>query len=215
MVKKNLQFILITSIIACIILYIVERIIGAPYVFKTICKIVLFTSLPFIYLYVFKPSIKVDKKKKSFTLNVILSIITFSIIWISYLLLHQFVDFNVIEDELKLTKTEFVFRGLYIIIGNSFLEEYFFRGFIFLNLFKAGFNKLSHLFSSLLFAIYHIALFQTWFPLPIMFCVLLALFIVGFVFNFLSLRVTSFKGSWIVHASSDLAIILIGLVALY
>lgn len=213
--KNKLIFIVITSIIACFILYFVERILAVPYEVKTICKIFLFTSIPLFYIFLFKYFKSKNEKKKSLTLSVILSISTFSIIWIGYFIFHQFVIFDIIGDELKLTEKEFLIRGLYIILGNSFLEEFFFRGYIFLNLYKAGFTKFSHIFSSLTFALYHIALFQTWFPIPIMLLVLLALFVVGFVFNYLVLRVASFKGSWIVHASADLAIILIGWIVLY
>lgn len=213
--KKKLIYVLFTSVVACLFLYFVERILYVSYEIKTICKIILFIAFPLGYMFLFKHQSSKMKKRKSIWLSVILSILTFTIIWIGYFSFSDFVNFSTIRDELELTEKEFIFRGIYIILGNSFLEEFFFRGFIFLNLYKAGYIKYAHVYSSLLFAVYHIALFQTWFPIPVMLLVLLSLFVVGFIFNKLVLRVASFTGSWIVHASCDLAIILIGWYAMY
>lgn len=213
--KRNLIYILITSVFACLILYYVERILLFSYEMKTLCKIILFITFPIGYLLFFKNHSQKEEKKNSLFLSIILSILTFLIIWIGYFIFHDFVNFSTISNELKLTEKEYIIRGIYIILGNSFLEEFFFRGFIFLNLQKIGFVKFAYIYSSLLFAIYHIALFQTWFPIPVMLLVLFSLFIVGFIFNKLVLRVSSFTGSWIVHMSCDLAIILIGWFALF
>lgn len=213
--NKNLLYILFTSVFACLVLYFAERKLFVSYEMKTIFKIVLFTGFPLCYIVLFNNHSKKEEKKNSLVLSVILSILTFSIIWVGYFLFHDYVNFNIISDEINLTEKEFIFRGIYIILGNSFLEEFFFRGFIFLSLQRAGFSKFAHIYSSLLFAIYHIALFQTWFPLFVMLLVLLSLFVVGFILNKLVLRVASFTGSWIIHASCDLAIILIGWIALY
>ncbi len=100
----------------------------------------------------------------------------FIIIAAAYFLLGSMIDFNAIKNELetklKITASTFIFVGLYITFINSFIEELFFRGYIFLNLYKAGFRKTGFTVSSFLFGLYHMAIFQTWFPLPliILFC---------------------------------------------
>lgn len=212
---KKVVVLLLSSIFACFFLYFVERILVVSYEVKTLCKILLFTIIPFFYWMYFKKSSSSLEKKKTFVLSIALSIATFSIIIISYLLFKTLVDFNSIKSELSLDESEFLYRGIYIIFGNSFLEELFFRGYIFLNLYRLGLKKTSYVFSAVLFAIYHIAIFQSWFSLPIMLLVLFSLFTVGLIFNYLCTRVSSFIGSWMVHASADLAIILIGWYTFY
>ncbi|WP_461205316.1 CPBP family intramembrane glutamic endopeptidase [Clostridium sp. DL1XJH146] len=218
--KKNL-FVIITSILACIILYFVEQSIGVSYLLKTTLKILLFVSIPFIYYKFvkkesFKNALKLNKfKKKDLTLGLTLGIISFIIILITYFILKDYIDLNNIMDELqnklKITPISFIFVGLYITLGNSFLEEFFFRGFIFLNLYELGYKKLGYIFSSFLFGLYHIVIFKSWFSLPITLLALFGLISVGFVFNFLDTKSKNLLNSWIVHALADSAIILIGL----
>ena len=212
---KKIYFILLAAIFACFLLYFIERILLVNYETKTISKILLFTLIPILYWKFFSRSSIQFEKKKTFLLSIVLSVVTFSVIWIGYLLFEPLVDFDSIKAELGLTQTEFLLRGIYITLGNSFLEEFFFRGFIFFNMYELGLKKFAFLFSSVLFAVYHIAIFQSWFPLPIMLLVIFSLFVVGLVFNYLCMRVASFKGSWMVHASADLAIILIGWTVFY
>lgn len=214
--QKKVFVIVFTSILSCFFLYFVERILLVNYETKTISKVLLFTLIPILYWKFYRNfSIKKTEKKKNFLLSILLSITTFSVIWIGYILFGKLVNFYSIKAELGLSANEFLLRGIYIILGNSFLEEFFFRGFIFLNLYQQGLKKFAYIFSSVLFAVYHIAMFQSWFPLPIMLLVLFSLFVVGVVFNYLCRRVSSFRGSWVVHASSDLAIISIGLNIFY
>ena len=208
--NKHVLFIVSTSIIACFALYLLERVILVSYEGKTIAKILLFTLLPIIYWKLFTPARSKEKKLSNLTLSVVLSIATCAVIWGAFFLLKDLVDFQDINNQLQLSKQELLLRGIYIIVGNAFLEEFFFRGFIFLNLYRVHYKKTAYIFSSGLFALYHIAIFQSWFSLPIMLLILVALFLVGFIFNYLCQRVSSFTGSWVVHASADLAIILIG-----
>jgi membrane protease YdiL (CAAX protease family) len=115
------------------------------------------------------------------------------------------------ETKSKITAANFIFIAIYITLGNSLLEEFFFRGFIFLNLRQLGKEKFAYLFSALLFAIYHISIFQSWFTLPLMLLSLFGLFTIGIVFNWLNTKTNTIINSWIVHIFADLAIILIGL----
>lgn len=72
----------------------------------------------------------------------------------------------------------FIFVGLYISLGNSFLEEYYFRGFIFFNLPR----KMGYMYSPLLFSAYHIPMIMMWFsPLLIGLC-FVGLWVIGLVF---------------------------------
>jgi membrane protease YdiL (CAAX protease family) len=94
---------------------------------------------------------------------------------------------------------------------NSFLEEFFFRGFVFLNVYETGNKGWAYLFSALLFALYHIAIFATWFNIPLMLLALFGLMVIGFVFNYLDTLSNNFLNSYLVHIFANLAIVLIGL----
>ncbi|MCY6369744.1 CPBP family intramembrane glutamic endopeptidase [Clostridium ganghwense] len=214
------KYILVSSLAAFIILYFVEQGMGVNYIVKTITKIALFTLIPYVYIkFIKKSNIKnlVNfncLNKKSLKYGFLVGIISFLIILLAYNILASYIDLNSISSELqnksKITPENFILIGAYITLGNSFLEEVFFRGFIFLNMYKLGYKKLAYIYSSVLFGIYHIAIFKTWFSLGITFLALFGLIAVGFVFNFLDTKSENFINSWVVHILADSAIIFIG-----
>lgn len=217
--KKN--FILISSIIICILLFIVEQYFGVNYYIKSFSKIIMFIIIPVIYYkkiesITFKKALNINKlSKKDLNIGIILGILCFTILIISYFVFKNFIDFESIikelEDKSKITTSNFILVGLYITLGNSFLEEFFFRGFIFLNLYEIGYKKLAYIFSSTLFGIYHIAIFKTWFNVWITILALFGLISIGMIFNYINTKCKNFLNSWIVHILADSAIILIGL----
>lgn len=214
------RYIIISSLAACILLYFIEQFLQVNYGVKTISKIILFTLIPYIYiaflgdkdLYKAVNVKKIDKRHLK--LGFIFGVSSFFIILVAYSLLGHFIDFQSITEELqnksKITPGNFALIGAYVTFGNSFLEEFFFRGFIFLNLYKLKYKKTAYIYSSLLFGLYHIAIFKTWFSLWITILVLLGLIVVGFVFNWLDTKSENFINSWILHIMADSAIILIG-----
>ncbi len=103
------------------------------------------------------------------------------------------------------TGNNFWLVSLYIAFVNSFLEEFFFRGFGFLSLGEALGPKAAYLFSSLLFALYHVAIMASWFSLA-----LFLLLTAGLLFNWLDSRTNSLYPSWFVHICANLAINSIG-----
>ncbi|MBZ9635369.1 CPBP family intramembrane metalloprotease [Clostridium sp. FP1] len=100
---------------------------------------------------------------------------------------------------------------MYITFGNSFLEEYFFRGFYLLKSYELKSKKFAYIYSSLLFGVYHIAIFKTWFNSGLVGLALIGLISIGFIFNWLDTRSKNFINSWLVHILADSAIIIIGL----
>ena len=80
----------------------------------------------------------------------------------SYFLTRNIIDFSNVTSSLSknmgITSTNFIYVSLYISLMNSFLEEFFFRGFGFITLKKYTSRKTAYLFSSVLFAIYHIGM---------------------------------------------------------
>jgi membrane protease YdiL (CAAX protease family) len=217
--KKS--YIIISSLVACTILYSLEQALAVDYLTKTVAKLLLFTLIPYFHVrgiaaFNFKGHLYFGKSATStFTPGLILGAASFLVIIAAYFLLKGHLDLAGIAQELqvkgKITPSNFIFVGLYIMFGNSFLEEFFFRGFIFLNLYQQGFRKFAYTYSSILFGLYHIAIIKTWFnPLLIMLA-LLGLMGIGFVLNWLDTKSGTIINSWLVHIMADSAIILIGL----
>lgn len=224
MSKKNLSYIIITSVVTIILLYITDQVLTLSYLSKIGVKTVLFAIFPLIYTLktgenVFKSSILNLKenrhKSKKMNLGLILGLAVFVIIIIAYIFMKQFIDSEQMilefKEKYKIDKSNIIYYSLYLVFVNSFLEEFFFRGFIFLNIKKLGLKRLAYLLSSLLFAIYHIANFQNWLFIAAFVLALVGLFLGGYIFNYLDDKQNTFLNSWFVHICADLAIALIGL----
>jgi membrane protease YdiL (CAAX protease family) len=216
----NKKYIIISSLVACIILYFIEQVLGVNYAVKTLSKVVLFMLLPYIYIKLIKKSTLKEELNfrklnvKHLKLGLLFAISSFLIIIIAYFIVGQYIDFNSIAVELqnksKITPGNFIFVGSYITFGNSFLEEFFFRGYIFLSLYELKAKRLAYVYSSVLFGVYHMGIFKTWFNLGLIGLALFGLIAVGFIFNWLDTKSENFINSWIVHILADSAIILIG-----
>lgn len=199
------KYIILSSLIACILLYFVEQVLVVNYVVKTVIKILFFIIIPYIY------SKFIKKQKLSTTINYknidryhlrmgfIVGILSFLIILIAYYVLRNSIDLQSIavslQNKSKITASNFIFVGLYITLGNSFLEEYFFRGFIFLNLYELKSRKYAYIYSSLLFGLYHIAIFKAWFNIGLVGLALIGLISIGFIFNWIDTKSKNFINS--------------------
>jgi membrane protease YdiL (CAAX protease family) len=143
----------------------------------------------------------------------ILALAVFLFLTVGYMLLSPWIDLSAIPEKLRgsdVTAENFPLVAAYITLCNSFLEEFFFRGFAFLTLRRHTGEKFAHLFSGVTFAAYHVSIMSGWFH-PIWFVLFLAgLAVGGMIFNFLDRRGSLWCG-WLVHASADLAIMLIGM----
>lgn len=198
--KKNIAY----GILCIFILFLVEQVIELPYIIKTLIKLPLFTVYPLIRLKGIK--FKVEKDLK---LVIGASVFVFSVILLAFIILRGFLDFEAITSDIQgrmaIDRTLFIFACLYTVFINSFIEELFFRGL----LFQAGDYKYS-LVSALMFATYHVAIFKSWFSLPIVILVLFGLVVGGLIFNYFVKRTQSILSSWLIHMSADLIIVLIG-----
>lgn len=215
------NYIVITSITACTLLYIIEQGLAVNYAVKTLAKILLFIGVALYYQRFVAHSNKAKEThrnlqgKNNVLAGLLIGLAAFVIIIVTYYLTTGLVDYqgivNELQDKSGITAINFIFVGLYITLGNSFLEEYFFRGFIFLNLYRQGRVNLAYAFSSLIFALYHMAIFRTWFTGGLMVLALVGLLGIAMILNWLTARSGSYFSAWVAHALADSAIILVGL----
>lgn len=215
--KKNI-FVVLFTIIFVVILYYVDAALKLNYLYKVLIKIGLIglsyiigriIGLDFSYL---KP-----KKTKAYRKGLIVSIIAFVAIIIGFLVIRNYLDYQVMIHEFKnkyeLTGIKFFIASIYLVVFNAFLEEYFFRGFIFFNLENKYF---AYTFSSLAFSIYHISNFKNWFTNDLLIIVpLVGLFLSGILFNYLDSKSEDIYNSYIPHFTADLAIVIIGYLIIF
>lgn len=213
---SNIRYIVVSTILTCGLLAWIEHGLEINYVIKTAWKISLFFLTIFIYMKVFKNfrfrdviSTHTISKREWMRLS-ILGVSSAFIVLIAYLCLLPFLDMEAIKEDLTgrlgMTKQSFLFVGLYITFGNSFLEEYFFRGFIFFYLPR----KWGYVYSPLLFSIYHIPMIILWFSPALIVLCFLGLWIIGLVFQKVNEKNKTIWASWIIHICADIMIILIG-----
>lgn len=195
----------------------IDAVISPPYFIKSIFKIITFLALPFLLCRLnkalnFKSVFRIDKQ--SLKVSLLLGIGVYIIIVGAYLTIGQFFDFSnvtkALNSNIGVNAENFVYVALYISFVNSLLEEFFFRGFAFLNLKKVFSKKFAYVFSSLAFSLYHVAMMVSWFA-PLLFILLIgSLFIAGVIFDWLNDKYENIYCSWLVHMCANFAINTVG-----
>jgi membrane protease YdiL (CAAX protease family) len=111
-----------------------------------------------------------------------------------------------------ITADNFLYVSLYISLCNSFLEEFFFRGFGFMTLKKHTSQKIAYIFSSAVFAVYHIGMLFEMFNIGVLLLLMFGLIVGGCIFNFLNERNDNIYPSWFVHMFANFAINTVGFI---
>lgn len=213
--KEKYSIIFIT-VLCCIIMAVVETVIEPPYIVKSAAKVIVFSLLPLISMKllnikVFDGSFALNKK------NVMKLLLLGSLIYIliiaAYFITRNFFDYSALVDSLsadqKVDSSSFIWVALYISFCNSFLEEFLFRFVSFIKLSEYISKKFAYVFSSVLFAVYHIAMIGPSFPLPLLMLALFGLAVGGFIFDLVDGKSKNIYNSWIIHMFADFAIMTI------
>lgn len=217
--EKQRSFTIISiATVSCIAMALVDGFWQPGYFIKSAIKIALFLTLPAVYS-LFDKKIELPNvlkpNKKGFKTALMLAIPLYFLILGAYLLLKNVFDFSAITTALTgdvgVNRDNFIFVALYISFVNSLLEEFFFRGFIFLGLKKIIELRFAHIISAFLFSVYHIAIMSGWFSIPIFILSMAGLFAGGIIFNLLNSKFNNIYISWLVHMFANFAINTIGL----
>ena len=214
--KKNI-YVPILVIFACLVMGIVDAVIQPGYMVKSVIKMVFFLCIPVIYgMYHSECQIKmlIKPRKKGFLTAFLSGVIVYVVILGAYLIFRKIFDFSALIGSLNETtgvnQSNFLWVALYISFVNSFLEEFFFRGYAFLIMSKFFAKCWAYIFSSLAFALYHIAMMIGWFGLPVVAISLLGLFIGGLIFDKFDEKNGNIYLSWLVHMFANFATNTIG-----
>lgn len=213
--KTILMVTLITAF--CVLMAVIDGVFKAKYFIKSIIKLVLFLVLPAVYLFCYKDT-KIKEifvvRKDGIKLAIVLCILVYVVILGGYMLLKDVFDFSkvtgTLSNNIGVTGKNFVFVSLYISFVNSFLEEFFFRGFAFLTLKRITTRRFAYLFSSIVFALYHVAMMIGWFEFDVFLVIMAGLLAGGLIFNYLNEKSSTIYPSWFVHMFANFAINTVG-----
>lgn len=199
----------------------IDAFVHPNYFVKIPIKILFFLALPMLFFVKNKEGLKDFKKLFAFKKDGILKALllgagVYAVIVGGYFLTRSVIDFSNVTSSLTegmgITAKNFIFVSLYISLMNSFLEEFFFRGFGFITLKKYTTRKVAYVFSSTLFAIYHVGMLVGMFEFWALLLLLLGLIIGGCIFNYLNELNDNVYPSWFVHMFANFAINTVGFI---
>ena len=209
----------ILVIIACIVMGIVDAVIQPGYAIKSAIKIIMFLLIPIVYgLFLKEFNIKnlMKPDKKGLCIALCLGFVIYGVVLGAYWIFKDVFDFSALTGSLNETtgvnKSNFLWVAIYISFVNSLLEEFFFRGFSFITLKKLTSRRFAYVFSSMAFALYHIAMMIGWFGLPVILISLVGLFIGGMIFNRFDEKSENIYLSWLIHMFANFATNTIGFI---
>ncbi|MBQ7792751.1 MAG: CPBP family intramembrane metalloprotease [Clostridia bacterium] len=211
----------IVAILSCVLYTVSLFSHWNSYWITSLVKLILLGVLPLCYLLKNKENLKrilMLQDKSTIKIPALLGAGCCLFIWVGYGLLCRFFDSEQILAGLSaqaITKSVYPFVFIHIVLVNSFLEEFFFRGFLFRNLYLNGNKTYAYLFSSVLFALYHIGIFQSWFSVPMVLFFLIGLAFSGIFFCEVDRRCQNIYGGWLIHLGANVGINVIGACLFY
>ncbi|NTW95179.1 MAG: CPBP family intramembrane metalloprotease [Erysipelotrichaceae bacterium] len=212
--------IIVCVLIACLLMAWVDG-SSLDYVTKAILKILTFSLIPLFYFRLLeKSSIRslFQIKHTGLKVALILGLSSYALIIVIYFSFGYFFDLTlvskILEDNFGSGTLNFVPIAFYIAMINSFLEEFFFRGFAYLALVKVSSRRFASIFSSIMFALYHVFLMYGLFPFWLYISALGLMIIAGVLFNALDQPSKTILPSWLFHSLTNWGINTIGFILL-
>ena len=213
--QKNIVIITAFSLIACVLYTGVLYTPFNDYLFSSVFKTFVFILAPMIYFAISKNEKFTDMfpkgDKKYIKLSLLLGIAVIAIIAGIFIIIRPFIEKEMIVNTMldyNVTDSNFPFFFIHIVLINAGLEEIFFRGFVFLTIYKTN-RVYAHLYSSILFSLYHVSYLNNALNFGVFLFSVIALVIAGIIFNLLVVKCKNLSGALIVHMSANLALNLI------
>lgn len=219
--KQKTLYIILSVLVLSLIMSFVDAVIRPTYFVKSVIKIVLFLVVPMIYFVLFRDEVSQMKqlfvpRRKDLLQSLAMGVAIYIVIVGGYFLLRGVIDFSAITGNLTanagITADNFIYVATYISFVNSFLEEFFFRGFAFITLKNQTNRKFAYILSASLFSIYHAGMTTGWYHIIVFVLGLIVLFIGGCIFNYLNEKCDNIYPSWLVHMFANFALNTVGFV---
>ncbi len=217
--KRN--YILLSVFLFSLAVTFIDAVVHPPYFSKIPIKILFFLALPMLFFVIYHDEWSEFKvlfrfRRKGLIVSLFLGAAIFAVILGGYFVTRGFIDFSGVTSSLTsgmgITADNFIGVAIYISIMNSFLEEFFFRGFGFITLKKYVNIKFAYLFSPVLFAVYHVGMLVGMFHPAVLALLMFGLIVGGLIFNALNDKLGNIYPSWFVHMAANFAINTIGFI---
>lgn len=214
-------YIILSVLLFSLAVTFIDAVVRPPYFSKIPIKILFFLALPMVFFVFWREEWSEFKAlfrfhKKGLFISLLLGIVIFGVILGGYFALRGVIDFSGVTSSLTsgmgITADNFVWVAIYISIMNSFLEEFFFRGFGFITLKKYVSVKFAYFFSPVLFAVYHVGMLVGMFHPAVLALLMFGLIVGGLIFNALNDKLGNIYPSWFVHMAANFAINTIGFI---
>ena len=214
-------YIILSVLLFSLAVTFIDAVVRPPYFSKIPIKILFFLALPMLFFAFWREEWSEFKAlfrfhKKGLLISLLLGIVIFGVILGGYFALRGVIDFSGVTPSLTsgmgITADNFVWVAIYISIMNSFLEEFFFRGFGFITLKKYVSVKFAYFFSPVLFAVYHVGMLVGMFHPAVLALLMFGLIVGGLIFNALNDKLGNIYPSWFVHMAANFAINTIGFI---
>lgn len=221
MINRRSAYITASIVIFSIFVSLVDAVIHPDYFLKIPIKIFFFLVLPMVFFLTNKGEFREFRrlfvfKKGGIFKSLLLGAAIYAVIVLGYFLTRDLIDFSNVTSNLTksmgITASNFIYVSLYISLMNSFLEEFFFRGYGFITLKKYTGRKFAYGFSSLVFAVYHVGMLVGMFHAGALCLLLLGLTAGGCIFNYLNELTGTIYPSWFVHMFANFAINTVGFI---
>lgn len=207
------------TLLGLILLYLIRYIPGADYTIKAGARMIVFILIIWagrpasdrasrqIWQRLFRP---VPFPARQLLLSLLGGLILLVVL---YLLARPLADLFQIENVVReitertgATRRSMIGIILYIPLVNALSEEIFFRGLLTGELNRLLTERQGCRVASVLFALYHLTIFRSWFSIPQLLLALTGLFVLGMVLSRLFVRNGHIYGVWILHAVLNLTI---------
>ena len=220
--KTKTTILILLIILPVLIIFLIRQFLQPNYIISSLYKIIFLAPIIyhiFIYKKTLKQAISENFSFKRFKKNLMSIVIIGFIFALIYLLAFLFFK-NYLELETIVTGlgqlasiniNNIILIGLYIIIFNSLLEEFFWRGLIFKELGKLMKPYKVHTLTGIGFSLHHMVFYYNWFGLALLALVTLGLIFYSISLNFVFRKYKDLFACWLVHASVDIIQIYIAL----
>ena len=218
---KTALVIILTVLLFSVAVAMIDACVHPNYFLKIPIKVVFFLALPLLFFVKNREAFKDFKslfvfRKKGLLKALLLGLGVYAVILGGFFVARNFFDFSRIADSLSdgmgITAENFIFVALYISLMNSFLEEFFFRGYGFITLKKSVPRKVAYIISASLFAVYHVGMLVGMVNIGLLLLMLAGLIVGGCIFNYLNEENDTIYPSWIVHMFANFAINTVGFI---
>ena len=219
--RNKKLYIILSLVVFSLAVTCIDAFVHPPYFSKIPIKILFFLALPMLFFVIWRGEWSEFKslfrfQKKGLLISLLLGLAIFGVILGGYFALRGIIDFSGVTASLTsgmgITADNFVWVAIYISIMNSFLEEFFFRGFGFITLKKYVNVKFAYFFSPVLFAIYHVGMLVGMFHPAVLALIMFGLIVGGLIFNALNDKLGNIYPSWLTHMAANFAINTIGFI---